>query len=744
MASVPPDEIIPPSATTPDAMSGAIRADGSPKIKRHKRLLNRLQRMSSTSSLERLGRHRSSSSNSRRIGKGSMSCVSLSSTLSNGQCWESSSSSQLYGRSSRGATDPRNVDDEETNPARIIETELLPLNGVQQTSIPLPTEFRPPSRGSPLKSSLALAADIEKAHREENISEIPPEKQNIDHWTSLPPEIQLQILSWLTPKELAQSARVSKQWCSLCFDGQLWSNFDASTYYRDIPQDALVQLILNTGSFIKHLNLRGCVQMREAWLHSGEQITNACRNLASFNVRDTEIDKTTLTFFLVRNPGLFKINLSGLMAATNSEMGVIAKSCPLLKYLDISWCPRITSNSGLREVVKACGQLKELRIGELQIAKNDGLMQALFDTNNLETLSIANCPYLTDSTLKILVHGSDPEIDILTDRAIVPARKFKHLDFSGCTRISDAGIGFLTGYVPGLESLQLSFCTGLECTSIANLILSTPRLIRLELEELEALQNNALSTLSIAPCATTLQHLNVSYCENIGDPSMLQIVRNCSNLKSLDLDNTRVSDLALMELCSQMRKRGSGVQLPKCGLRLAVFDCGNVTWAGVREVLSTNTYVPRFAEAEAITSGSELDAESDVSSPSSSTSSLTVLQSPPPVQSPSKPDIYPNEIIQLKCFYGWQPTVDKHTKRVLAGHLGAAMRLERKWADCMIAHEEAELGGPGSRRRRRRARNAELLYNMEDDDEVGYGYGPAGLVSLGNRRRARSGGCVVM
>ncbi|OJD09554.1 hypothetical protein ACJ73_10229 [Blastomyces percursus] len=88
--------------------------------------------------------------------------------------------------------------------------------------------------------------------------------------------------------------------------------------------------------------------------------------------------------------------------------------------------------------------------------------------------------------------------------------------------------------------------------------------------------------------------------------------------------------------------------------------------------------------------------------------------------------------------------VNEHTKRVLRGNLAAAMRLERKWAEYMMANEEAGSGGAGARRRRRRARDVERMYN-EDDEGDESTYGPAGLAPLGGRRRrARSGGCVVM
>ncbi|KAK4106642.1 hypothetical protein N658DRAFT_395424, partial [Parathielavia hyrcaniae] len=114
----------------------------------------------------------------------------------------------------------------------------------------------------------------------------------------------------------------------------------------------------------------------------------------------------------------------------------------------------------------------------------------------------------------------------------------------------------------------------------------------------------------------------------------------------------------------------AATSLPRVTLALVVYDCPLVTWTGVREVLSRNT---------------------DVLAWSNNTG-----------------------VIGLKCFYGWQMTVDEHTKRVLRGDVGAARRLERKWADYMQANEELGAGGSGVRRRRRRAREAQAAHDEEE------------------------------
>jgi F-box/leucine-rich repeat protein 2/20 len=233
------------------------------------------------------------------------------------------------------------------------------------------------------------------------------------------------------------------------------------------------------------------------------------------------------------------------------------------------------------------------------------------------------------------------------------------------------------------------------------ILASTPRLTHLELEDLDEITNSLLSEhLAKAPCAGNLEHLSLSYCENIGDLGMLPVMQKCIGLKSADLDNTRISDLVLAEAASMVIKRSkpasAGEVRPKVTLRLAVYDCQNVTWTGIREILFRNAQVrPAVGQPGGIT--------------------------------------YPTESIGLKCFYGFQMTVDEHQKRVLRGDLVAAGRLERKWADYMQANEEAGAGGAGYRRRRRRARHAQALHADEED---------GGIVG---RRRARTlGSCSVM
>jgi F-box/leucine-rich repeat protein 2/20 len=597
----------------------------------------------------------------------------------------------------------------------------------------LPFELRPASRGSPL----GIATENDVLETEIALPDTLPDAQPakaLDFWGDMPRELKVEIFRYLTPREIVRCAAVSKTWNEMCYDGQLWSKVDATEYYNKIPSDVLVKLITSGGAFVRDLNLRGCVQLRDKWSSEGERISDLCRNVVNFSLEGCRIDKTSIHYFLLRNPRLEYINLSALSSVTNSAMKIIAQSCPQLETLNISWCRNVTAH-GLLKVVHACHRLRDLRASEIRGFANEDFALALYERNTLERLIMSRTD-LSDRSLKILMHGVDPPLDVLTDRPIVPPRRLRHLDVHHCPDVSDDGLQSLAGNVPDLEGLQVSQCSDLTDDSIIDVIRTIPHLSHLEVEDLENLTNATLIEIAKSPCSQTLEHLNVSYCENLGDTGMLQVVKSCPKLRSIEMDNTRISDLTLMEASYRVRKRGYGDEFPKFGLRLVVFDCANVTWAGVKEVLSSNCFIPRSRKP--VSTVVTVTQASDADSPTTTTYVT-------PASTPSPSPTYPNEIIQLKCFYGWQMTVDEHTKRVVRGDLAGASRLDRKWADYMMANEEAGAAGAGAgaRRRRRRAREAERLYNADDDDEDDT-YGAGTFSALGGRRRRAQSGCLVM
>lgn len=647
----------------------------TPKAKGRQRLLRGIQRISSSPSLTSLRRSRSSSSPYST--RSTLSCVSLAGVPPQATPRSGTPQPSPLGLSSNVSSRPGTPQNEYPF-YDSIEGQLAvrAVNQVPPTSTP---------------TTAGLPAEVRATRA----------KTTFPFWDSMPQEIRIAIFSHLLPKELVRLSRVSKGFYKFCFDGQLWTCFDASEFYRDIPAESLARIIVAAGPFIKDLNLRGCVQVEH--YKRTEAIVKACRNLMNATLEGCRnFQKNTLHSLLRSNEKLVHLNLTGLAAVTNASCKIIAESCPQLESFNVSWCQKIDAR-GIKTVVDACSRLKDLRAGEVRGFDNLETAESIFQTNNLERLVLSGCAELSDDALKTMMHGTDPEMDILTDLPIVPPRKLRHLDLSRCVRLGSGGVKAVGHLTPDLEGLQLSGCKSLTDAALEPILASTPRLTHLELEDLEEITNSLLSEhLAKAPCAPSLQHLSLSYCENVGDVGVLPVMQKCVRLRSVDLDNTRISDLVLAEAAAMVVKRSTRSTedggKPTISLQMVVYDCHNVTWTGIREILFRNSQIkPQAGHTGRVT--------------------------------------YPDEIIGLKCFYGFQMTVDEHQKRVLRGDFASASRLERKWADYMQANEEAGAAGAGHRRRRRRAREAQALHLDEEDGGV-----------LVGRRRARTmgGSCSVM
>ncbi|KAL2128730.1 hypothetical protein VTI74DRAFT_8720 [Chaetomium olivicolor] len=718
---------LPGTPSSPAVPDGVLASDGAVdnteiRLKKRQRLFRGLQRMSSSSSLPRAGRARSASSPYSL--SGTVSCGSLASTAS------------PFGQPSTGSY--------------FSQTSTAGSSSSAQTSIP-PSPIAESPAYEKLEAVLAVRT-VERALASTTASlpvTFKKKAKASNSWHGVPHELKLHVLSFLRPKELVRVSRVSKEFHKMCFDGQLWTSFDASEFYREIPAESLAKIIVRAGPFVKDLNLRGCVQVEH--YKRAEVVAKACRNLVNATLEGCRnFQRSTLHTLLKANNKLVNLNLTGLAAVNNATCKIIANSCPQLETFNVSWCKHMDAR-GIKFVVEGCHKLKDLRAGEIKGFDNHDVAEAIFRKNNLERLVLAGCDELTDVAFQLMIQGRDPEIDYLTDRPIVPPRKLRHLDLSRCSQLTDAAVATLGYLVPNLEGLQLSGLIHLTDAALIPVLASAPRLTHLELEDVSDLTNALLSQhLAKAPCAPGLEHLSISYCENLGDTGMLPVMRACTALRSAYMDNTRVSDLVLAEAAAMVRERATASpRLPAVGLELVVYDCPNITWTGVREVLSRNTEVPKTPKSrqpnnkgKGKTRVIEVTTTAAASSTAPSTTSLPLPPAPAVV-------CYPSEIISLKCFYGWQMTVDEHTKRVLRGDLAAACRLERKWADYMQANEEAGMAGAGGRRRRRRAREAQAVHDLEEGN--GHGAGGGGLLvgnvgGGGGRRRARTtgGSCAVM
>ncbi|KAK0666004.1 hypothetical protein QBC41DRAFT_305646 [Cercophora samala] len=696
------------SHTTPDSLASPASEAGSldvqpgsdvveqfpvlqQKSKGRQRLLRGLQRISSSQSLRaRISRPRASSA-PYRSSASSLSCVSLASTPSPFGQPSSSSSYFSFGDVSTAPTSVAATPAVETPGYDGIEAVLA----VRKVDHPVSTPM-----------TISLPTEIKKKAKVFNF------------WDTIPSEIKIYVLSFLSPKELVRVSRVSKKFHELCFDGQLWTEFDASKFYREIPAESLTRILETAGPFVHDLNLRGCLQIEH--MQRAQRLVAACHNLYSTSLEGCRnFQRPTLHTLLKTNNQLIHLNLTGLPAVNNATCKIISRECPDLETLDISGCKQMDAR-GIRFVLEGCPKLRDLRASSVRgFSSNADVAATIFATNNLERLILSNCSDLTDDTLKTMMLGPNPEFDIITNRPLTPPRKLRHLDLTRCSRLSDAGVKSLAHVTPHLEGLSLSNLVQVTDSALEPILASCPNLTHLDLEDLTHLSNSLLDNhLARAACAKKLEHLSISGCDSISDAGMLPVFQSCTNLNSVIMDNTRISNLTLTEAADMVRNRAlshssspSPSLLPTVTLNLTIYDTPLVTWTGILEILSRNS--------EPLTAKPSKDGVVEVTSGSGNGNGKRG-----------------KEVIGLRCFHTWQMTVDEHTRRVLKGDLGGAKRVERKWAEYMQAENEMEVAGGWRRRRRVRVTRD----NLEEDQGVQGGQqgGPGG------RRRGRTVGCVVM
>ena len=469
-------------------------------------------------------------------------------------------------------------------------------------------------------------------------------------------------------------------------------------------------MLVSAGPFVRHLNLRGCVQ-----LGSNDLLCLATRttNLVSLSLEGCPIyDTSSLSSLLSRNPHLKSLDVSGIRAVTDEVASELAISCSNLEVLDLGWCGNL-SGVGLLDIVSFCTKIKHLRLSESSAFnghKANEIMLALHGLSQLEVLALNGCRDVTDEMLRLYLRGN--QLDHKDDEQEVRKLPIRHLNLSRIPRITDTTLRNMAGATPRLLRLELAgstTSTTFTNAGFAALLPNIPKLTHLDLEDNNLITDTTLQLLASLPIAKTLIHLQLSYCSEVTDTGLVRILQKCTHLRNLEVDNTQAGDGMLMEAPRLVSRRAAMSPTHKAvGLRIAAYDCGSITWVGISEILAQNLTLSRTHNNPRRDS-------------TNSTFHGDSYSSPTP-------------IIRLKCTFEWQRLVDAYTRRCLRGEYAAAEQIGLAFSRWMMEEAEESAWGGHARRRRRRA-----LGLAEEDETFVMGVG---------RRRLRAfsapSSCLVM
>ncbi|KAI0308103.1 hypothetical protein B0F90DRAFT_119489 [Multifurca ochricompacta] len=389
--------------------------------------------------------------------------------------------------------------------------------------------------------------------------------------------------------------RVCKTWLTLIHDGQLWTNLDLRAFPK-IPASQLLQIVDTAGPFITSFNISGHGGLLSSTL---DKLTNSLSVVHSMKVAPalnqltylnmsgcSTVTTSSLHFLLTQSPFLESSILKGIPAVTNETCEILSNHCPRLVSLNLSRCKNLTG-AGIRYFASsAVTRAKLLPLVELRLSGikgiTDNTMAALGKAAPyLEVLDLSYCRDLHNSSLDAFIACAD---DFALDSISLTARQagrnptdgrryrrrithLRHLSLSSCTLLTDIACSHLAYAVPQLVLLELGGIGGeLKDDGVVRLLETLPNLKKLDLEDASDITDNVLH--AITPVLSsddvsrnrrvpghTLEHLIVSCAVQLSSEAFLALMRNCTHLRVLEADGTRISAASVKEFVKLARER---------------------------------------------------------------------------------------------------------------------------------------------------------------------------------------------
>eukprot|EP01125_Pyxidicula_operculata_P001431 TRINITY_DN11324_c0_g1_i1.p1 TRINITY_DN11324_c0_g1~~TRINITY_DN11324_c0_g1_i1.p1 ORF type:complete len:445 (+),score=48.59 TRINITY_DN11324_c0_g1_i1:13-1347(+) len=308
---------------------------------------------------------------------------------------------------------------------------------------------------------------------------------------------------------------------------------------------SLKTVIINAPN-LRKLDLRGCTRLSSEKMHSLVEECQELTNLVTLTISNTAKD-IVVESFLKKAPNLKTLDLLGLYKLTGeclyrlpssltslnlgSVSGVddriiesISNQCKMLTSLKISKCPKITSRS--LNVLSKFENLKMLFMSNCSGIKIDEKTEPPL-LPNLTTINMGISDF-DDNFITKLVRTSSNLVSLnvgstrITDEGLmnvisVLSDKIELLDLTICVLIENIEPIY---QCKKLSILDLSGCTKIDPSSIGQLGIELPSLVKLDLGNCNQINDDTVEQLSMSK---TLRKLNLSGCPILTTKSVAYI-----------------------------------------------------------------------------------------------------------------------------------------------------------------------------------------------------------------------------
>ena len=234
-----------------------------------------------------------------------------------------------------------------------------------------------------------------------------------------------------------------------------------------------------------------------------------CTSLRSLTLTSGSLTDSAVAAMVRVHAGLVELNFACQEKLTDVALCAIAKHLPKLELLDVSFLrSNGISDDGVIALAQKCTALKTLRLCAIPVT-DAALLAVAEHCPELRVLSVGGCYHISDTGVIALVQR---------------CAALKSLDLEN-TRITDDAVSAAAKNCPYLEELHLG---ALECDFKWDVT------------------DNALRT--IAKYLPKLQALHLDDRSGVSDAGVIELVRSCTALKTLDVSDTLITDAAVLAI----------------------------------------------------------------------------------------------------------------------------------------------------------------------------------------------------
>lgn len=248
---------------------------------------------------------------------------------------------------------------------------------------------------------------------------------------------------------------------------------------------------------------------------------------------------------------LASLTVTSCIGLTNPSLEAVGKGCTNIKSMCLRECKRVT-DSGLVAFAQAAGSLEYLLLEECDKITQTGILNAVSICSKLKSLSLVKCSGVRDLPPQASLLSPCDSLRSLSIRSCAGfgsrslamvgklCPQLHHLDLSGLTRITDAGLlPLLESSKAGLVKVNLTHC--LNVTD--EVVLSLARLH-----------------------GETLELLNLDGCRRVTDASLVAIADNCLLLNDLDVSKCSITDSGVAALSQGVQLNLQVLSLSGCSM----------------------------------------------------------------------------------------------------------------------------------------------------------------------------------